>query len=242
MLLPLPSSPRRRVQTSAGPALRLAAPLAAPAAGATAPWPERPAASVLSKSIPLFFISRDSDGFWIACEADFRIGGIFFSQRSAFRFAEHCSEPARCATMTLSGPHSLDIENRGNQLVSRLRPLRRSVRRFGSRLRVLASTTYAAARRTVARWSRAYMEDRLLRAAMEVELYRSRYKHSNKNDDDLPIVTDIQTFKRLRQKQPATAPREDVWPMLVGIVIFGFLLAGMIALTAMIWLPAQTHT
>jgi len=238
MLLPLPSSPRRRVQTSAGPALRLAAPLAAPVAGATAPWPERPAASVLSNSIPLFFISRDSDGFWIACEADFRIGGIFFSRRSALRFAERCSEPARCATMTLSGPHSLDIENRGNQLVGRLRPLRR----FGSRLRILASTAYAAARRIVARWSRAYMEDRLLRAAMEVELYRSRYKHSNKNDDDLPIVTDIRTFKRLKQGQPATAPREDVWSMVVGIVIFGFLLAGMIALTAVIWLPAQTHT
>jgi len=58
----------------------------------------------------------------------------------------------------------------------------------------------------------------------------------------LPIVTDIRTFKRLKQGQPATAPRGDVWPMLVGIVIFGFLLAGMIALTAMIWLPAQTHT
>jgi hypothetical protein len=230
MLLRLPYSPSLRSQASPGPALRLVAPpQAAAASGTTAPWPERPAASVLSKSIPLFFISRDTDGFWIACEAGFRIG-------------ERCSGPARCATMTLSGPHSLDIENRGNRLVARLRPLRRSARRVGSRFRILAGTVYAAARRIGARWSRAYMEDRMLRAAMEVELYRSRYKHSNKNDDDLPIVTDIRTLKRIKQGQPTTAPGEDVWPMIVGFVIFSFLLAGVIALTAMIWLPANTPT
>ncbi len=197
---------------------------------------------MLSKSIPLFFISRDTDGFWIACEADFRIGGIFLSRRSALRFAERCSGPTRCATMTLSGPHSLDIENRGNPLVARLRPRRRSVRRLGSRFRILAGAVYAAARRIGARWSRAYMEDRMLRAAMEVELYRSRYKHSNKNDDDLPIVTDIRTLKRIKRGQPTTTPGEDVWPMIVGFVIFSFLLAGVIALTAMIWLPANTPT
>jgi hypothetical protein len=31
-------------------------------------------------------------------------------------------------------------------------------------------------------------EARMHKAAIEAELYRARYKHSSKNDDDLPIV------------------------------------------------------
>ena len=31
-------------------------------------------------------------------------------------------------------------------------------------------------------------EARMQRAAIEAELYLNRYKHSSKNDDDLPIV------------------------------------------------------
>jgi hypothetical protein len=33
-----------------------------------------------------------------------------------------------------------------------------------------------------------FAEARLQRAAIEAELYLNRYKHSSKNDDDLPIV------------------------------------------------------
>jgi hypothetical protein len=146
-------------------------------AAAPIPWPSRPPANILSKSIPLFFISRDKDGFWIACEADFRIGGIFLFQRSALRFAERYYAPTPCATMTLSERHELDIENRGNRFVAQLRPALRVLKGFASKLGALA-----------ARASRAHIEDRMLRAALEVQLYRGRYKHSNKNDDDLPIV------------------------------------------------------
>jgi hypothetical protein len=31
-------------------------------------------------------------------------------------------------------------------------------------------------------------EARMQRAAIEAELYRNRYKHSSKNDDDLPVI------------------------------------------------------
>ena len=126
-----------------------------------ATWPQRPDPSVLSESIPLFFISRDSDGFWIACEADFRIGGIFLSQRSALRFAQHCSEPTRCATMILEETHNLDIENRGNRFVAQLRPAKRLVRRLASKLAAVVGTAIANARVLGARWSRAYIEDRM---------------------------------------------------------------------------------
>jgi hypothetical protein len=34
----------------------------------------------------------------------------------------------------------------------------------------------------------AIAEARMHKAAIEAELYRSRYRHSSKNDDDLPIV------------------------------------------------------
>jgi hypothetical protein len=34
----------------------------------------------------------------------------------------------------------------------------------------------------------AVAEARIQRAAIEAELYHNRYKHSSKNDDDLPIV------------------------------------------------------
>lgn len=34
----------------------------------------------------------------------------------------------------------------------------------------------------------AIAEARMQRAAIEAELYRNRYKHSSKNDDDLPVV------------------------------------------------------
>ena len=36
--------------------------------------------------------------------------------------------------------------------------------------------------------AQAVSEARMHKAAIEVELYRNRYKHSSKNDDDLPIV------------------------------------------------------
>jgi len=36
--------------------------------------------------------------------------------------------------------------------------------------------------------AKAHAEARMQRANIEIEFYRNRYKHSSKNDDDLPIV------------------------------------------------------
>ena len=94
------------------------------------PWPRRPGPDILSESIPLFFISPDSDGFWIACESDLRIGGIFVCQCSAIRFAERRAEPIGCATITLSEPHALTINNEGNPFVPQLRSLWRLLKRL----------------------------------------------------------------------------------------------------------------
>jgi len=45
-----------------------------------------------------------------------------------------------------------------------------------------------ASARFFARTMQAVSEARLQQAKIEVELYRNRYKHSSKNDDDLPVV------------------------------------------------------
>jgi len=60
----------------------------------------------------------------------------------------------------------------------------------------LATTTFVgAARNAIMRGARmfshaarAISEARMHKAAIETELYLNRYKHSSKNDDDLPIV------------------------------------------------------
>ena len=219
MLLQLPQTFVQRQTRKSAAARRVSAD--AP----IAPWPKRPDANVLSGSIPLFYISRDCDGLWIACEADFRAGGVFLTQRSAIRFAQRCSEPNRSATMILENPHNLEIENHGNQFADHLRPSIRFIKAVGAKIRSISS-----------RFSRAYIEHRLLHAALDIELYRGRYRHSNKNDDDLPIVTDIPMLKRLRQQTSSNA--ESVWRVVVAIAIFGVLIAAIIGLRTLIWLPA----
>jgi hypothetical protein len=79
--------------------------------------PKRPDARVLNRVIPLFFIGRNKNGFWLAREAQGGIGGMFFLRRSALRFAQEASAPHGCATMFLAKTFELDTWNCGNPLV-----------------------------------------------------------------------------------------------------------------------------
>jgi hypothetical protein len=79
--------------------------------------PKRPDARVLNRVIPLFFIGRNKNGFWLAREANGRIGGMFLLKRSALRFAQEASAPIGCATMFLAEPFELNTWNCGNPLV-----------------------------------------------------------------------------------------------------------------------------
>ena len=96
--------------------------------------PQRPDPSILSDAIPLFFIGRNRDGFWVARDADGRVGGIFLRKQSALKFAKRSALPVGCATMFLSERLELDIENKGNPLVSRLGAAKRVLTRLVPRL------------------------------------------------------------------------------------------------------------
>jgi hypothetical protein len=60
----------------------------------TAQLPTRPDDTVLSDSIPLFFIGRNQNGFWVARESAGRCGGLFLFRWSAARFARKTPQPA----------------------------------------------------------------------------------------------------------------------------------------------------
>ena len=88
------------------------------AAGASARLPDRPDASVLNETIPLFFIGRNRNGLWVVRESGGRAGGIFLFRESAMRFAGLCSLPGGCATMVIHRSFELDVANQGNRLVA----------------------------------------------------------------------------------------------------------------------------
>jgi hypothetical protein len=82
-------------------------------------------ASILSETIPAFFIGRNKDGFWVARDAKGRIGGLFLLKDSAISFARTQSGPAGCATIFPADRFELDLKNSGNPLIPHLRPLMR---------------------------------------------------------------------------------------------------------------------
>jgi hypothetical protein len=139
--------PQRRPANSSAAASRIrhhgaTQPTAAPAAATR--WPQPPDPSILSEAIPLFFIGRNKDGFWVARDADGSVGGIFLLKRSAVRFANRTTQPCGCATMFMSERFELDIENKGNPFVVRLGGASRLVSRLARRLTASAKRTFIA--------------------------------------------------------------------------------------------------
>lgn len=101
--------------------------------------PPRPGPEILGEAIPLFFIGRNEDGFWVAREADGQIGGIFLRKQSALRFANRSVQPGGCATMFLSERFELDVENKGNPFIAHLAPAKRIVTQLAQRTAACAA-------------------------------------------------------------------------------------------------------
>jgi hypothetical protein len=63
---------------------------------------------VLNRVIPLFFVGRNRQGFWVAREARGWTGGMFLLRRSTYRFAQEASTPDGCATRFRAKSFELD--------------------------------------------------------------------------------------------------------------------------------------
>jgi hypothetical protein len=148
--------------------------------------PKRPDYHVLSTAIPLFYIGQNRHGFWIVCEAEGRSGGLFLRRQSALRFARE-REPAGCATMFLSEPLGLDVENEGGRLVAALTAAIEFTERRLPAVAAFVGLAVIEWRKLIAEISRALAGERRNRAAIERELFHGEYRLNSKNDDDLPI-------------------------------------------------------
>jgi hypothetical protein len=130
--LPTSATPASRTTTENVDAAATVISLVRPAA--VTRLPQRPDPSIISDAIPLFFIGRNRDGFWVARDADGRVGGIFLLKQSALKFAHRSAQPAGCATMFLPERFELDIENKGNPLIARVDVAKRVLTRLAPRL------------------------------------------------------------------------------------------------------------
>ena len=102
----------------------------------------RPGPEDLSEAIPVFFIGRNQDGFWVARDADGKSGGLFWRKEAAIRFAKNSTWPAVCATIFPIQRIELDLDNKGNPLLVPIATIRRLLTRRVQRL-------IAAARKAV---------------------------------------------------------------------------------------------
>jgi hypothetical protein len=103
----------------------------------------------------------------------------------------------------------------------------------------------------VMRASNAFAEARMQRALVEVELYRNRYTHASKNDDELPIVEPASA----EQAEPIVFPRvalaraagavvaiaKKIYPAVIVLSLVATALAATMALRLAIWLPLYWH-
>jgi len=166
--------------------------------GQTAQLPARPNSTVLNHSIPLFFIGRNRDGFWVAREAAGRCGGLFLFRRSAARFARKKSSPRGSAIMLVERTIELDIPNQGNQFVEPIATTTDWVRRRAPLVATSIGMAIAEWRKLDSRIAQGLSGHFRNREAIESDLYRNReaiendlfrgeYKLVSKYDDELPI-------------------------------------------------------
>jgi hypothetical protein len=105
--------------------------------------------SLVSESIPAFFIGRNKEGFWVARDVRGRTGGIFLLENSALSFARRNSRPAGCATIFPSERFELDLENKGNPFVAHIASLKRLARRGRRRIAVFTGKMKEAVKRRI---------------------------------------------------------------------------------------------
>jgi hypothetical protein len=106
--------------------------------------------------------------------------------------------------------------------------------------------------RLLVRASETFAEARMHKAMIEVELYRNRYRHASKNDDDLPIIgLPIAGSAPAEQLTPSVSPRvaltraagavvalaKRVYPAIIVLSLLATVLAATMAIRLALWLP-----
>ncbi|MGZ5811964.1 MAG: hypothetical protein ACXWKA_20140, partial [Xanthobacteraceae bacterium] len=127
---------------------------------------------------------RNRAGFWVARDSDGVCQGEFSSKVSAVAFAHQQSAPRGCALMFVTVPiedDSAALETETSGLPPAAKEGRVTITHFILTALVKTGTFLRHAVNAV-------IEAREQRALIEAQLYRGRYKHSSKFDDDLPIV------------------------------------------------------
>ena len=150
--------------------------------------PTRPDDTILSNSIPLFFIGRNQNGLWVAREATGRCGGLFLFRWSATRFARRYGLAGGGATMFVEHSIELDLPNRGGRLAELIATTRDFVKGRAPFVTILVGMAIAGWRKLDAQISYAFAGHRRNREAVENNLFGGEYKVVSKNDDDLPIA------------------------------------------------------
>jgi hypothetical protein len=149
--------------------------------------PTRPDDTVLSDSIPLFFIGRNQNGLWVARESAGRCGGLFLFRWSADRFARRNGLAGGGATMLVEHSIELDLPNQGSRLAELITTATDIVKRRTPFVTNLVTLVSAEWRKLDLQISRALTDHRRNREAIENDLFGGEYKLASKNDDDLPI-------------------------------------------------------
>jgi hypothetical protein len=166
--------------------------------------PPRRDQTVLSDSIPLFFVGRNRSGFWVARESQGRCGGLFLFKDSAVRFARKKSSPRGCATMLVERTIELNVPNQGNRLVEPIGTIIDVVRRRAPLVTTFIGMAIAAWRKLDALISHVLADHGRSREAIENDLFRGEYKLVSKSDDDLPILTNQETCNEKRNGKRAS--------------------------------------
>lgn len=127
-----------------------------------------------------------------------------------------------------------------------------TVPREASPARLFMSDLARRAGKFIARCATTVAEQRAHRTLIEAELYLNRYKHSSKNDDDLPIVGST-IAEQAPEKQPAPSIShraawrrftgaavtiaKHIYPALIVLSLLATVLAATMAIRVAIWVP-----
>ncbi len=177
------SSKHRRVTTAGGPSaptsMRGREKLRGSGARSAKPQvrsgkPTRPDRSIVNEAIRIFAIGRNRSGFWVAQDCDSSAAGLFLSKAGAVRFARRTSGANGCALMFVANGLELDSRTSMARAWCNIIPLQ--LAKLIVRLKLRIEDLWAASR-----------QGNESQDLIKQELYRNRYRHRSKCDDDLPI-------------------------------------------------------